>query len=115
VNGAKYGVTQVFDVPYSGPITLNFDYKIVTQDSSFEARGDYLQLEINDIARGWIGWPGGPFECLGSPYELEGSYHIDLLSLGLHRGEGVTFGVFIVLGDQNYNTYAYIDNVRWGP
>jgi hypothetical protein len=114
-NGDKYGVTQVFDVPYSGPTTLIFDYKIVTQDSFWEARGDYLQIEINGIAREQIGWPGDPFECLGSPYELADSYHIDLLSLGLHRGEGVTFGVFIVLGDQNYNTYAYIDNVRWGP
>jgi hypothetical protein len=101
-------------VPYSGPTTLTFDYKIVTEDSSSETQGDYLQIEINGVPVTKIGWPGGDFGCLGSPHVLESSYHVDLLSLGLHTGDSVTFGVFIVLGDQYYNTYAYIDNVRWG-
>jgi hypothetical protein len=38
-----------------------------------------------------------------------------VLGLGHQRGASITFGVFIVIVDQYYNTYGYIDNVRWGP
>jgi hypothetical protein len=109
----KNGVTQTFDVPSTGSTTLTFDYKIVTQDSLLE-NGDYLQIEINDGAVQTIGWQQAPSRCLGQPNILTGTYSVDLLGLGHWRGSSITFGVFIVIVDQYYNTYGYIDNVRWG-
>jgi hypothetical protein len=109
----KNGVTQTFDVPYTGSTTLTFDYKIVTEDSLLE-NGDYLQVEINDGIVGRIGWQQAPSGCLGQANIVAGTYSIDLLGLGHPRGTSITFGVFIVIVDQYYNTYGYIDNVRWG-
>jgi hypothetical protein len=110
----KNGVTQTFDVPSTGSTTLTFDYKIVTQDSLLE-NGDYLQIEISDSIVGRIGWQQAPSRCLGQPNILTGTYSVDLLGLGHQRGASITFGVFIVIVDQYYNTYGYVDNVRWGP
>jgi hypothetical protein len=101
-------------VPYAGSTTLAFDYKIVTQDSLPES-GDYLQIEINNSSIQSIGWQQAASGCLGQPNILTGTYSVDLLGLGYWRGASITFGVFIVIVDQFYNTYGYIDNVRWGP
>jgi hypothetical protein len=109
----KNGVTQTFDVPYTGSTNLTFDYKIVTEDSLLE-NGDYLQIEINDGIVGRIGWQQAPSRCSGQPNILTGTYSVDVLGLGYQRGDSITFGVFIVIVDQYYNTYGYIDNVRWG-
>jgi hypothetical protein len=109
----RNGVTQTFDVPSTGSTTLTFDYKIVTEDSLLES-GDYLQMEINDGIVGRIGWQKGPSRCSGQPNIITGTYSIDLLGLGHQRGDSIEFGVFIVIVDQYYNTYGYIDNVRWG-
>jgi hypothetical protein len=109
----KNGVTQTFDVPSTGSTTLTFDYKIVTEDSLLE-NGDYLQMEINDGIVGRIGWQKGPSRCSGQPNIITGTYSIDLLGLGHQRGASIKLGIFIVIVDQYYNTYGYIDNVRWG-
>jgi sugar lactone lactonase YvrE len=110
----KNGVTQTFDVPYIGSTNLTFDYKIVTEDSLLEA-GDYLQMELNDGIVGRIGWQQAPSRCSGQSNILIGTYSVDVLGLGHRRGASIKLGVFIVIVDQYYNTYGYIDNVRWGP
>jgi hypothetical protein len=92
---------------------LTFDYKIVTEDSLLEA-GDYLQIEINGSSVQRIGWQQAASGCLGQPNILTGTYSVDLLGLGYQRGDSITFGVFVVIVDQYYNTYGYIDNVRCG-
>jgi len=109
----KNGVTQTFDVPYAGSTALTFDYKIVTEDSLL-VNGDYLQMEINDSAVQIIGWQQGPARCSGQANILIGTYSVDLLGLGYQRGASIKLGVFVVIVDQYYNTYGYIDNVRWG-
>jgi hypothetical protein len=109
----KNGVTQTFNVPTTGSTTLALDYKIVTQDSLLEA-GDYLQIEINGSSVQKIGWQQAASGCLGQPNIMAGTYSVDVLGLGYQRGDSITFGVFIVIVDQYYNTYGYIDNVRWG-
>jgi len=109
----KNGITQTFDVPTTGATTLAFDYKIVTEDSLLE-NGDYLQIEINDSSIQKIGWQQAASGCLGQPNIITGTYSIDLLGLGHQRGAGIKLGVFVVIVDQYYNTYGYIDNVRWG-
>jgi len=110
----KNGVTQSFDVPYAGSTTLAFDYKIVTEDSLL-LNGDYLQIEINGSPVQRIGWQQAASRCLGQPNIFTGTYSVDLLGLRHPRGTSITLGVFIVIVDKYYNTYGYIDNVRWGP
>jgi hypothetical protein len=110
----KNGVTQTFDVLSTGSTTLVFDYKIVTEDSLLE-NGDYLQIELNNSSVQRIGWQQAASGCLGQPNIMTGTYRVDLLGLGHQRGASITFGVFIVIVDKYYNTYGYIDNVRWGP
>jgi hypothetical protein len=109
----KNGITQTFDVPTIGATILAFDYKIVTQDSLLE-NGDYLQIEINGSPVQTIGWQQAASGCLGQPNIITGTYSIDLLGLGHQRGAGIKLGIFIVIVDQYYNTYGYIDSVRWG-
>jgi hypothetical protein len=109
----KNGVTQTFNVPTTGSTTLALDYKIVTQDSLLE-NGDYLQIEINGSPVQTIGWQQAASGCLGQPNIITGTYSIDLLGLGHQRGAGIKLGIFIVIVDQYYNTYGYIDSVRWG-
>jgi len=109
----KNGINQTFDVPTIGATILAFDYKIVTQDSLLE-NGDYLQIEINGSPVQTIGWQQAASGCLGQPNIITGTYSVDLLGLGHQRGAGIKLGVFIVIVDQYYNTYGYIDSVRWG-